>query len=149
VEGVPQGTYYYDPSAQQLVLLHAGGQIDAGIHVAYNQAYFEASAFSGFLVAETHALKLLYGDLSGHLAAVEAGLMAQLLEMNGPAGGVGFCQIGTINFEGIRDSLELTDSHTLVHSLLGGRIPEHEIRPLGESFAARPPATDDIEEGTV
>jgi len=140
VEGIPQGTYYYDALTQELVVLQTGAQIEAGIHVAYNQAYFSSSAFSVFLVADTSALRPLYADLSEHLATLEAGLMAQLLDMTGPACGVGFCQIGTLSFEPVRGLFELKDSHILVHSLLGGRIPVAE---------AATHATEDGEEGTI
>jgi SagB-type dehydrogenase family enzyme len=143
VERLAQGTYYFDPQEQNLVLLKAGVEIGAGIHVPYNQPYFATSAFSVFLVAETDALQPLYGDLSTHLASVEAGLMTQLLDMTGPACGVGFCQIGTISFEGIREFLELKESHILVHSLVGGRIPETVRAPAAGLL------TGDREQGAV
>jgi hypothetical protein len=64
--------------------------------------------------------------------------MSQLLEMSGPAGHIGLCQIGSLDFERIRHLFLLEESHLFLHCLLGGRIAANEdsfqglLRDAGE-----------------
>ena len=122
VEGVEAGTYYYHPAEHQLVLLTPDSQVDQSIHSAVNRALFNESAFSIFLIGQLSAITPMYGELSRHYAAIEAGLMTQLLEMSAPACELGLCQIGSLGFDRISQFFNLEESHVLLHSLVGGKI---------------------------
>jgi SagB-type dehydrogenase family enzyme len=122
VEGVAAGTYYYHPAEHQLVLLTPDSQVDQSIHSAVNRALFNESAFSIFLIGQLSAITPMYGELGRHYAAIEAGLMTQLLEMSAPACELGLCQIGSLAFDRISKFFNLEESHVLLHSLVGGQI---------------------------
>lgn len=87
---------------------------------------FDQAAFSIFLIAKLSAITPMYGELSMHFATLEAGLMAQLMETTAPSSHIGLCQIGSLDFESIRHLFGLDENHVLVHSLLGGRISNHQ-----------------------
>ena len=125
VLGLSAGTYYYDPKDHRLVLL-SGEHIDRGVHAPTNLAVFDASAFSIFLVAQMRAITPLYGEMGRHYATIEAGLMTQLLEMSAPTNHLGLCQVGSLDFDRIRDMFDLEESHVLLHSLVGGPIDESQ-----------------------
>jgi hypothetical protein len=55
---------------------------------------------------------------------MEAGIMTHLLESRAYQHGVGLCSIGTIDFDQIRAWFDLSKSHVLIHSMVGGRIEE-------------------------
>ncbi len=66
--------------------------------------------------------------------------MAHLLETSAPQESIGLCQIGSIDFDRVAPLLKLEESHILVHSLLGGRLPERsgaEAAPAGGDEEAR------------
>ena len=128
VEGIGAGTYYYHPAEHRLVLLTPDSQIDQSIHSAVNRALFNESAFSIFLIGQLSAITPMYGELGRHYAAIEAGLMTQLLEMSAPACELGLCQIGSLAFDRISQFFDLEESHVLLHSLVGGRIDPAQRR---------------------
>jgi amino acid adenylation domain-containing protein len=128
VEQLEAGTYYYHPVHHRLVSLAPGALLDRTIHDPFvNRPIFDQAAFSIFLVAQMAAITPLYGENSLHFATLEAGLMAQLLEMTAPACQIGLCQIGSVEFERVRHLFVLNDGHVLVHSMLGGRIDPDQI----------------------
>ena len=103
--------------------LNPGAELGRDLHVPFiNQPVFDEAAFSIFLVVQLAAIAPIYGERSLHFAAIEAGLMTQLLETAAGEQQIGLCQIGDMNFEPIRCLFDLEASHVLVHSLLGGRI---------------------------
>ncbi|MFZ6027918.1 MAG: non-ribosomal peptide synthetase [Chloroflexota bacterium] len=143
VEGLAPGTYYYHPVQHQLITLTPAVALDRNIHSPFvNQPIFDTAAFSIFLVAQMSAIAPLYGERSLHYAAVEAGLMAQQLELTAPTCRLGLCQIGDLEFEPLRALLALDESHVLIHSLLGGRIDERVTQVDVAPEAYRPPAAE-------
>jgi rhizoxin synthesis polyketide synthase/nonribosomal peptide synthetase RhiB len=58
--------------------------------------------------------------------------MSQLLEMSGEVYHIGLCQIGTIDFDRIRDLFDLDDTDELIHSLVGGRVDSSIEQEEGE-----------------
>lgn len=125
VEGVAGGTYYYDPTGHELVVLEEGASISKEIHVPFvNQPIFAEAAFSVFLVTQMDAIGPAYGSYSLRFATLEAGVMAHQLEAAAAGTEVGLCQIGSVEFGRIRHLFHLDDSHVLVHSLVGGRVAE-------------------------
>ncbi|HXO19156.1 MAG TPA: SagB family peptide dehydrogenase, partial [Thermoanaerobaculia bacterium] len=131
VQGVARGTYYYHPGTHRLLPLAPGAHVDASVQAPINRAVFSGSAFSIFLVGWMDAIEPHYGEQGRHYAVLEAGAMAQLLEMSATAHGLGLCQIGDLDFAAIRPLLDLGDGHELLHSLVGGRIDPARITLAG------------------
>jgi amino acid adenylation domain-containing protein len=133
IEGMRAGLYYYHPVDHGLILLAPDAEIPSTIHESFvNRPVFEQAAFSLFLVARAAAIAPMYGEHSPRFAAVEAGLMSQLLEMSGEVYHIGLCQIGTIDFDRIRDLFDLDDTDELIHSLVGGRVDSSIEQEEGE-----------------
>jgi amino acid adenylation domain-containing protein len=128
VEGLEGGVYYYHPTEHRLVLLTPDARIDQSYYSAVNHAVVAESAFSIFLVGQMKAITPMYGEAGRHYAAIEAGLMTQLMEMSAPASQIGLCQIGSVAFESIRHLFKLEESHVLLHSLVGGAIETAQTR---------------------
>ena len=122
VEGLAGGIYYHDPRGHRLVWLSPDDRLDAALWDPTNRAAFEEAAFVVFLIARLAAIAPLYGERARHFAALEAGLMTQLLETAAPDHRIGLAQMGGLRFEAIRRRFALDDSCELVHTLLGGRI---------------------------
>jgi amino acid adenylation domain-containing protein len=139
VEGVPGGTYYYHPKDHSLIALAPGAEVERSVHAATNRAIFDESAFTILFIGQLGAMAPMYGEeKSRHYAAIEAGLMAQLLETSAPGYGIGLCQIGTLEFERIRDLFALEESHVYLHCMLGGGIDtgRDKRRALIEDWSA-------------
>ncbi|HYO13133.1 MAG TPA: amino acid adenylation domain-containing protein [Thermoanaerobaculia bacterium] len=121
------GTWRYDARRHRLVLLREDVHIAPAVVPAANRRLFEDAAFVLFLVARRSAIEPLYGVRAGRYAALEAGLMTQLLETEAPGLGIGLTQIGGARFADLRASFHAEDDHELVHALAGGRIGPEQI----------------------
>jgi SagB-type dehydrogenase family enzyme len=133
IEGMHAGLYYYHPVDHGLVLLAPELEIPLAIHESFvNRPVFGQAAFSLFLIARLAAIATMYGDHSRRFAAIEAGLMSELLETSGEAHRIGLCQIGTIDFDQIRPFFDLEETDELVHSLVGGRVDSSKEQEEGE-----------------
>jgi SagB-type dehydrogenase family enzyme len=140
IEGVAAGTWYYQPVEHALVELEPGADLPRDIHIPFvNQPVFDEAAFSVFVVAQVAAIAPGYGEHSIRFAAIEAGLMSQLLETASLGTGIGLCSIGSVDFDRVRALFRLEKSHVLVHNLVGGWIGEAEPAPpeAGTDAAAR------------
>jgi amino acid adenylation domain-containing protein len=123
IEGMGAGLYYYHPIDHGLLLLAPDAEIPNTIHESFvNRPIFEQAAFSVFLVGRLGVIARMYGEQSSRFAAIEAGLMTELLETSSEACRIGLCQIGTIDFDKIRGLFGLDDADELIHSLVGGRV---------------------------
>ncbi|HKV41807.1 MAG TPA: SagB family peptide dehydrogenase, partial [Blastocatellia bacterium] len=147
VENLAEGAYYYDPAGHRLVSISPHSALDERVHLAMiNRPVFAECAFSIFLVAELNAITPMYGERAVHFATLEAGLISQLLEMSAPAYGLGLCQIGAVDFEGVRGLLKLGESHILVHSLLGGLVSSRDSKDASKSKVADRSDLEQIED---
>ena len=145
VANLPGGTYYYDAPRHELQGLDPQAVLNANLYRAFvSHPIFESAGFALFMIAKMNALRPLYGPRGDHYATLEAGLMAQLLELAAPSQGLGTCQIGEMRFKIVRSHFLLDEDHVLLHSLLGGRLiadgrPENDddqrdrIQSLSES----------------
>jgi hypothetical protein len=114
-------------------------EIPPEVHEPFiNRGPFEKAAFSLFLIAQLNAIEPLYGEHALRFCTIEAGLIAQLLETEGPRQGIGLCQIGWLDFDRIRDRFLLDEGHRFIHCLIGG--------PMA---ADAPVALQEREEGEV
>jgi SagB-type dehydrogenase family enzyme len=139
VEGLEAGFYYYHPADHRLVFLTAVPEIQCSIYFEKNQPVFERSAFSLFLIGQLNAIAPLYGELSKDFCLLEAGYISQLLMDAAPDYEIGLCPIGALEFEELRESLQLESSQILLHSFVGGGIdlawtkqwlqPTHQKQP--------------------
>jgi SagB-type dehydrogenase family enzyme len=130
VRGLHAGTYYYHPDDHSLVVLQPGADIDAGVHALENVNLAAQSSFSLFFVADMLAIEPVYGGKSRDYALLQAGLMAQLLEENARAAGLGVCQVGWLNFDLVRGLFELGARHEFLHAMVGGGLEEGETAEL-------------------
>ncbi len=122
VEGIAAGTYYHEPVEHALVLLDGEARIDGSAYGWISQPIFEAAAFAIYLIAQAGAIVPMYGERSRDFSLIEAGLVAQLLEGEAAAHGVGLCQIGGVEFDRLRPLFALDQGHALLHSLVGGPL---------------------------
>ncbi len=145
VAGAAEGYYYYDSRGHRLIPLGRGApDLEEVRFGAANIALYRQASFAIFLVAQMQAIRPIYGEQSERFAAIEAGLMTQLLEMHAPECGVGLCQIGGLDFSGLNERFLLDEGHQLLHCLTGGPVESVED-PLQDfhanlSCAAVPPA---------
>ncbi|HEY0406604.1 MAG TPA: amino acid adenylation domain-containing protein [Pyrinomonadaceae bacterium] len=126
IEGIGGGVYYYHPREHCLVLLAPDASINHSAYDQSNRAIFDAAGFALFLIGRLDVIKRMYPQEGEQYAALEAGLMTQLLEMAAPASMVGLCQVGSLDFASIRHLFALTENHVLLHSLLGGAIEQEQ-----------------------
>jgi SagB-type dehydrogenase family enzyme len=133
VAGVPDGAYYYDPSAHRLVAVGLGRALSPDAYDYFvNRSVFDAAAFALFLVADLAAIEPLYGSESLGFCQVEAGAMAQLLTMAAPEQGLGLCGIGSVEPAELDPLLELGPTHRLIYSMVGGpRAPQPAEQAAG------------------
>ena len=120
VENLSAGLYYYHPQFHQLINLDNEIRLAEDIHWLANRKAFRESAFSIFLIGDMNAITPLYGTAATNFILLEAGIMTHLLETEAANFSLGLCQIGSLDFEPIKDSFNLGDSHLLLHSLVGG-----------------------------
>ncbi|MFN8443074.1 MAG: amino acid adenylation domain-containing protein [Caldilineaceae bacterium] len=133
VQALQGGIYYYHPIHHRLVLIAADVTLASSIHAPFiNSPIFAEAAFSLFLIAEFAAIAPAYGERSLHLATLEAGSIAHLLETEAPNYGLGLCQIGSIDFDKVRHLFQLNASQQLIHSLLGGSV-DPNLAPVAMS----------------
>ncbi len=144
VLGLDGGTYYYHPFDHQLISLSATACIDREVHADINRANFDQSAFSLFLVGELAAIEPMYGATARDFCLLEAGYMSQLLMEEAPASDIGVCPIGGLEFELVRGDFKLSDSHILLHSLVGGGIAPEQAQTLPQPESPRRSLQDDL-----
>ena len=115
------GYYYYHPVEHCLIQIR---EDSVGSLNGYgtNQEIFDQGAFAVFLVGELEAIAPLYGDKSRDLCLLEAGYISQLLMETAPDYDLGLCPIGALEFEPFQQGFELSESHCLLHSFVGGAI---------------------------
>ncbi|NBD13541.1 non-ribosomal peptide synthetase/type I polyketide synthase [Corallococcus silvisoli] len=122
VTGLQGGTYYYHPKQHELVLLTPDATLSRGQHAPGNRSLFDDAALSVFLVGQLKAIQPLYGDLARDFCLLEAGYIAQLLMSTAAGGALGLCPVGGLDFEPLRQQLELDEGHVLLHSFLAGGV---------------------------
>jgi amino acid adenylation domain-containing protein len=135
--GVAGGFHYYNPRHHDLRALADAPPPSVDDIGAQNAALFDDCGFVVFLVASMAAMNELYGEAGARYAAIEAGLITQLLETIAPEHGIGVCQIGGVSFADMRDRLAVDEHHLLVHTLLAGKVDPAEDPVQGAVADAR------------
>lgn len=124
VDGLADGSYYYHPARHRLVSLCPDAVVEPADHAWINRAAFRSSAFTVYLVAQFDAITPMYGNRARDYCLIEAGAMCQLLMTAAADLGLGLCPIGEMETARILPYLSLTGDQELLHSLLGGGLPE-------------------------
>jgi amino acid adenylation domain-containing protein len=122
IADVKGGVYYYHPVEDGLVPL---GELEAFPVESVgpeNRQLLEAASFVIFLIADLDAIRPLYANASLRYCAIEAGLMAQLLEMSCAGTQIGLTQIGGVQIDTLHEYFQLGPSHELIHALVGGSV---------------------------
>src|SRR6185437_7674609 len=128
VAGVAGGAYYYDPQQHRLVELGRNRTLDPDAYDYFvNRPVFLSGAFALFLVAELGAIEPLYGEQSLSFCQIEAGAMAQLLTMTAVEHRLGLCGIGSVEPGTLQELFELSPSHRLIYSMVGGARPDADV----------------------
>ncbi|MBF0622398.1 MAG: amino acid adenylation domain-containing protein [Magnetococcales bacterium] len=126
IAGVDGGLYYYHPQRHSLVLMDAVEDIGNTVFQA-NQAIFQQSAFSLFLLGYQDAITPMYANWSRDFSLLEAGYISQLLMEESVRFEIGLCPIGTLEFSSIEKLFTLDESHILLHAFLGGGIAPDQM----------------------
>lgn len=135
IAALDEGLYYYDPAAHRLVALAPGAVVPREIFdPLVNQPIFDEAAFCLFLVASLDAIQPIYGEHSDRFVAIEAGLVAQTLDLAAGELGLGLCHIGDLDFAAIRPHFQVGPNHRWLLALLGGALPEKETAPAGNAL---------------
>lgn len=122
VEGLKQGFYYYDPSQHQLLLINPIDRVIVEDHDVRNQAIFQQSAFTLFIVYQADASIPKYGLYGFYFACIEAGAVITTLQLMAESLSLGLCPIGQMKSEPIEKCLRLTEQQVFLHALEGGMV---------------------------
>ena len=134
VAGVEGGHYYFDPRDTRLARLGTFEAADDDLAGGANTDLYRAATFAIILVAEMTTIRQVYPMEAERFVALEAGLIAQLLETVAPRHGLGLCQIGVIDAARVAAGCLLSDSHLVMHALVGGPIAAEEADPLADAY---------------
>lgn len=122
VENVLTGLYYYSPIENTLVSISDSCVITDEIHYEGNKEIFNNSAISIFYVYNAEVTMPKYGGIALHYAAIDVGLMVQLLTTVAEQQNIGICSIGNIKFEKIKKYFKMSENSILLHTVEIGII---------------------------
>ncbi|WP_418027372.1 SagB/ThcOx family dehydrogenase [Paenibacillus sp. JJ1722] len=117
IEKVKAGLYYYNPVRNMLQMVSSACVITQEAHYAQNQEIFSTSAFSVFMVYNSKVTMPKYGGMGYLYAAIDCGIMVQLLTQVAELEQVGLCSIGDMNFRKIKKYFKLNSSQVMLHSI--------------------------------
>ncbi|WP_316168801.1 MULTISPECIES: non-ribosomal peptide synthetase [unclassified Bradyrhizobium] len=120
VEGIANGSYYYNPDRHALELISPDEPSASELHLPINRPVFKRASFSLFLICDQDAIAPVYGGESLRFAFLEAGMMCQLLDDAAPDCGIGLAHLGGVDFAPYRPQFQLGPQHVLLHAYLGG-----------------------------
>lgn len=132
VQGLPPGLHRYDPLRHRLDPV---GEVPLD-----DLAESGRAAFALCLVAARHVIEPVYGARGLDFCRIEAGLMAQALETEAAAAGLGLCQLGGFPVE--RIARLLPPGEEPVHALWGG-LPAGPLPAPATTPAPAPAAAAD------
>lgn len=122
IENVRSGLYYYNPICNGITLVSESCIITNDIHYEGNKEIFETSAISVFYIYNAEITMPKYGGIALQYAAIDVGLMVELLTIVAEKHKMGVCSIGSIKFEKIKKYFKLPDNCLLLHTLEIGSI---------------------------
>ncbi|GHC74399.1 hypothetical protein GCM10007079_08640 [Nocardiopsis terrae] len=154
VDGLDGGLYYVHPGERALVRVGPPGAPDMGAQVEHNRRITQGAAFGLFLVSTPAAIAPAYGrDAAARYSMIEAGHLAQLLMTEAPERGLGLCPVGRMDFDALRERLDLEADQDLLVSLWGGGLTNEAIdrrarlTPTASAPSALPAKAPDPDDG--
>jgi amino acid adenylation domain-containing protein len=125
VKGVSEGFYYYDPVDHRLVLISEAAVVHRQqFDRVVNQPIFDEAAFCVYFIASLSSIEPIYGEHSERFVNIEAGLMAQCLDLKAPELKIGVCHIGDVQVNEVLALLPEADKPQWLLCLLGGQTIE-------------------------
>jgi SagB-type dehydrogenase family enzyme len=141
VADIEGGLYYFDAADRGLRPTPMIEAFSREYHTPLNRPVADEASFFLMLVADIDKFANVYGDDAHRFAAVEAGMMSQLLDEAAASAGIGLCHIGGVWFDAVRRSAGLSQSQAYVHGMLGGPLEvqtafdaEGEVEPVWEEW---------------
>ena len=135
VEGVPAGSYWYDPDGNRLVPVGGIGEFGPdAVWGDINKNMLRSAAFGIALVYRPAAVWPVYDRASDRYAILEAGFMSQLIEMQAEEMGMGVCQVGAMDSEQFVKAADLPEGDVVVNWIVGGvRLESGDDSGFGSS----------------
>lgn len=124
VENISQGLYYFNPINNELTLVSKSCIISENLHFQGNKEIYNTSAMSIFYIYNAEVTMPKYGGTALQYAAIDVGLMVELLTIVAEQQGIGICSIGSIKFEKIEKYFRLSSNCILLHTVELGLIKE-------------------------
>lgn len=136
IESLQQGLHYYDPIGHSFVhLTEAAVVTREDFDPLVNQPIFDESAFCVFFVAAMSRIEPMYGQDSQRFVHIEAGLMAQCLDLGAKAHGIGLCHVGEINATSLLNEIPHHYKPLWLLSLLGGAPAKTDSTESNDTLA--------------
>lgn len=110
VSQISNGLYYYSPEDHELKFINPAKDIDKNAHYFLNQNIFDTSAFSIYFVYDTLVSMPKYRGMAYYYAALDTGIMMELLSIQSLRYHIGSCIIGEMDFQKIRHNFMLDDT---------------------------------------
>lgn len=134
IESIDEGAYYYHPIQHILYRVPSPANFSRLDHFYYNREYYDKAGFCIFFIAQLNVIAPIYGQkISLDFAKLEAGYMGQLLMMHQASFNIGLCPIGGVKTENLPANFLLSESHELVHTLLGGCVDYGQLHQYQDS----------------
>jgi amino acid adenylation domain-containing protein len=127
VEGMPEGTYWFDPDANRMVMV--GGIGEFGPEAVWgetNKRMLDSAAFGIALVSRHSAIVPVYDRASDRYAILETGFMSQVIEEQAERLDMGVCQVGALDSELFHTDANLQADDIVLNWIVGGMRLESE-----------------------
>lgn len=127
VKELPTGLYHYNPSHHQVRLLHEGDQTESMATSVVQPEVIKGTSLTIFLTAIFERSVFKYGDRGYRFILIEAGHVAQNMNLVSTALGLGVLNLGGFFDRDIDDLLGLDGvTHSTLYMLGIGGKPAHE-----------------------
>lgn len=117
VSDLQNGLYYFSPVDNSLNLIDSNCDITKEAHYLPNQAIFQQSAISVYLVFNAAATMPKYGGMGYFYACIDAGLIVGALTFAAELCNIGVCSIGDMKFKKIEKYFRLNRDQVYIHSV--------------------------------
>ena len=121
VEGLDEGLYYFHPEEFAFYRVSGAEKLEAVVTASMNSPMVESSAFTCLLLGKTAVSTILYPEtVANRFLSIEAGLIAQLLDMRASEHSLGLCLIGEVHTAKVQHLLEQEKGEAVLLSFVGG-----------------------------
>ena len=121
IEGLEQGTYWFDPDGNRLVRVGDIGEFGPeAVWGDTNKKMLDSAAFGIALVSRHSAIVPVYDRASDRYAILETGFMSQLIEEQAERIDLGVCQVGAMDSEKFHTAANLQADDIVLNWIVGG-----------------------------